>query len=525
MTTPARAIRISIHAMGGEGGGVLANWLVDLGEQNGHIVQLTSVPGVAQRTGATFYYIELFPKAGLTNGSAPVLALMPVPGDVDIVVASELMEAGRAIQRGLVTPDRTTLITSTNRVFAMTEKIEMADGRVADAKLLEACQMAAQRLVAFDMAKLAEQTGSVISAVMFGAIAGADVLPFPREAFTATIARGGVGVAASTKAFEAASAAATSPLTPLTAAAQLGAAPALQVEPPLPPNVASALIGQLVRLPLSTQEMAREGVRRLVDYQDIAHARDYLNHLERISTLDRQKPNTDYRLTKETARYLALAMSYEDTIRVAELKTRRERFVRVADDVGVKPGQVLDVREYLHPRLQEVAESVPASLGRFILRNRVARWVVSSLTSSGKTVTTTSLRGFLLLYTVAGLKPLRRRTLRYREEMADIERWLADVEGVVGSNYDLACELVECRNLVKGYGDTLERGRRNYDTILGVAKRAVDTPAIERAIAVLRTAALADETGVKLRAAIARFDAAPRVAPAGSAQTATRAPA
>jgi indolepyruvate ferredoxin oxidoreductase, beta subunit len=175
----------------------------------------------------------------------------------------------------------------------------------------------------------------------------------------------------------------------------------------------------------------------------------------------------------------------------------------------VKTGQVLEVREYLHPRLQEVAESVPAPLGRFLLRNRIARRVVSAFTSSGKTVNTTSLRGFLLLYLVAGLKPFRRKTLRYGHEQDSIDSWLRDVESIAPANYDLACEIVECRNLIKGYGDTLERGRRNYDAILEVARRSTATPAIDRAIAALRTAALADDAGTALFAAIARFNAAP----------------
>ena len=50
--------------MGGEGGGVLADWIVDLAEHGGYLAQATSVPGVAQRTGATIYYLELFPKRG-----------------------------------------------------------------------------------------------------------------------------------------------------------------------------------------------------------------------------------------------------------------------------------------------------------------------------------------------------------------------------------------------------------------------------------------------------------------------------
>jgi len=199
-----RPITVAVVALGGEGGGVLADWIVDLAQHGGYLAQATSVPGVAQRTGATIYYVELFPKAAAqAGGRAPVLALMPVPGDVDIVLASELMEGARAIERGFVTPERTLLIASTHRVFAMTEKIALADGRVDAAPLLAACREAARELVAFDMAALAEATGSVLSAVLFGALAGSAALPFPRMAFEAAIRRGQVGVERSLAAFAA----------------------------------------------------------------------------------------------------------------------------------------------------------------------------------------------------------------------------------------------------------------------------------------------------------------------------------
>src|SRR5262245_40943084 len=104
---------------------------------------------------------------------------MPVPGDVDVVLASELMEAARAVERGFVTPEKTLLIASTHRVFAMTEKIALADGREDAATLLAACRDAAHELVAFDMAALADATGSVLSAVLLGALAGSGALPVP----------------------------------------------------------------------------------------------------------------------------------------------------------------------------------------------------------------------------------------------------------------------------------------------------------------------------------------------------------
>ena len=124
---PIKPIKIAILAMGGEGGGVLADWIVDAAEVQGYYALSTSVPGVAQRTGATIYYVEVLPMAR-EAGRTPVFSLMPTPGDVDVVIASELMESARAVQRGLVTPDKTTLITSSHRVYAMPEKMAMGDG-------------------------------------------------------------------------------------------------------------------------------------------------------------------------------------------------------------------------------------------------------------------------------------------------------------------------------------------------------------------------------------------------------------
>ena len=73
MTASPRLIKIAILAMGGEGGGVLADWLVDLAEHAGHVAQTTSVPGVAQRTGATIYYVEMLVDGG--KPAHPVMAL------------------------------------------------------------------------------------------------------------------------------------------------------------------------------------------------------------------------------------------------------------------------------------------------------------------------------------------------------------------------------------------------------------------------------------------------------------------
>lgn len=512
-----RPIKVAIFALGGEGGGVLADWLVDLAEEGGYLAQTTSVPGVAQRTGATIYYLELFPRAvAQARGREPVLALMPVPGDVDVVIASELMEAGRAVQRGFVTPDRTILIASTSRVYAMTERIALGDGRADSTGLLEGCREAARKLVAFDMAGRAEATGSVISAVLFGALAGSGALPFGRPAFEAAIRRGGVGVEASFKAFGAGFEGATSDkAVPVPAPSPRAAAsePALETAkgdaaPARRPEAqGGGIFAPLLREAADAFDepargVVREGLARAVDYQGLGYARLFLDRVRPFAAFDRERGDGTGRLTTETARALALGMTYEDGPRVADLKIRADRFARVRDEVRVGEGQILEIVEFMHPRVQEIAEVLPAPVGRWLLRTGWARGILGRLTRKGRVVRTSSIRGFLLLYAVASLRPLRPRSLRYAHEQESLERWLRMVADTAGRDYALGVEVAECRTLVKGYGETLERGRERFERLMAVVPRLLGRENGALILASLRRAALADESGKGLETAL-----------------------
>src|SRR5437763_3183987 len=204
MSLPERPITILIAALGGEGGGVMADWLMEAATAADLPAQATSIPGVAQRTGATTYYLEIYPaRRTELAGKEPVLSLTPSPGNVDIMVASELVEAGRAMQNGYVSPERTTLIASTHRIYATVEKMQMADGRFDSDKITEAGRQLAKKAVLFDMRKLAQESGTVINAVLFGAMAGSGVLPLSREACEQAIRKAGRGAEASLRGFSA----------------------------------------------------------------------------------------------------------------------------------------------------------------------------------------------------------------------------------------------------------------------------------------------------------------------------------
>jgi indolepyruvate ferredoxin oxidoreductase beta subunit len=491
-----RPITIAVVALGGEGGGVLADWIVDLAQHGGYLAQATSVPGVAQRTGATVYYVELFPKAAAqAAGRQPVLALMPVPGDVDIVLASELMEAARAVERGFVTPDKTLLIASTHRVFAMTEKIALADGRADAAALLAACRDAARELVAFDMAAFADATGSALSAVLFGALAGSGALPFPRAAFEAAIRRGQVGVNSSLAAFGGGFEAAHSRDAAIPAPAAVGAGDVSPAVRELLSEARRDYSGEAL-------EVVTAAVVRLNDYQDTDYAKEFLARLARFQEIERRWGDGSGALVAETARQLALGMAYEDTIRVADLKIRSSRFARVREEVQVPDGQILEIAEFFHPRVQEIADTLPAPMGRWLIRTAWARGLIEPATRKGRVVKTTSIGGFLLLYALSNLRPFRRRSLRFAVEQTALVDWLDLVAQTTRSNYALALQVARMRGLVKGYGDTRERGQAKFDKLLSILPRLRERGDPAGQLEGLIKAALADEGGQALKKAL-----------------------
>ena len=486
MSAARRPLSLTIAALGGQGGGVVSNWLIDVARREGFLVQATSVPGVAQRTGATIYYLEFFPESAVpTDGRPPVMALMPNPGDVDVVVASELAEAGRAMQRGLVTPDRTTLITSTHRVYTISEKSNLADGRVDADVILAEARREARRLVAFDMAGLAERTAAIISPVVLGAIAGAAGLPFAVESYRHAIRASGLAIDANLAAFEAGLERASGADTDTTAVA---------VSPAPGGDVPNALRSRIATdFPIQAQRTLALGVARLVDYQDQDYAVEYL---DRIATFVAAESAAAFgaRLTDAVARGLALWMSFEDTIRVAELKTRPARFEAIRREVRARPDQVIQVREFLKPRVDEICGTLPAGIGARLFGSPSARHWLGHLVA-GREVCTTAIGGYLLLRGVAALKRWRRGTLRFAHEWVEIERWLAAIREFAARDYGIAVELAECQRLVRGYGETHTRGLLCFQQILTAARAITGRDGGAEIIARLRHAALADDRG------------------------------
>ena len=455
-------LTILVAALGGEGGGVLSGWLYDAAVRAGHTAQATSIPGVAQRTGATTYYIEIAREAGAPR---PVFSLNPVPGAIDLLMSSELLETARQVGNGMTSAERTTVVSSTTRALTVAEKMQPGDGRSDAPALLAVIERHAQELSLLDVEALARQAGSAVSAVLFGALAATGLLPFGRAVCEETIRASGRAVESSLRGFALAH--------DTTAALR-------------PPSTAPA--------PTDLYALARQ---RLVDYQDEAYAELFDARLARLAAAEGGAPGA---VSTEALRWLALWMAFDDIVRVAALKLAATREQRVRREVRARDDEIVRTYDHFKPGIAEFAALLPSRWAARLHQwdtQRVARgrvpWALP-LRIGSHTVT-----GALALKLLAALKGQRRRGSRYATEQALIEHWLGAVEGGAREDVGLGLALARCGRLIKGYGSTNERGKANLLHIIDHLAAAPSSPAQRaQAVGAALAAALADDSGAAL---------------------------
>jgi indolepyruvate ferredoxin oxidoreductase beta subunit len=462
---------------------------------------------VAQRTGATTYYIEIFPQpAAQLAGRRPVFSLNPVPGALDLLVSSELLETLRQVGQGMSDPLRTRVISSTARALTVAEKMQMGDGRADGAALAATLQAHCHSVELLDLAELARQADTVISAVLLGAIAASGVLPMAREAYEAAIRQAGKGVDASLRGFALAFDAVAA-----RRAQREAVEAALRLPPAVAPSAPVPSAGSLAatRGELSPVELRRLARERLAAYQDAAYARLYDDRLARLaraagagdasSAAAASSPLAGQAID-EAARWLVLWMAFDDIVLVASKKLAASRQQRVHRESGAQAGDVVKVFDHFKPGVPELAALLPDGGAKRLLAwdaRRVARgqepWSLPLKLGSH------TLRGTLALRLLASMKRWRRHGSRFAQEQRQIEAWLEAVERGLREAPSLGLEVARCGRLVKGYGETWTRGQTHLRHILQHLAFG-PAPAAERAQAVraAREAALADDTGRRL---------------------------
>ena len=441
---------VQIAALGGQGGGVLAEWLAEAARDAGYPAQMTSIPGVAQRTGATTYYFEMYPERDCPG--KPVFCLSPDADGLDLMIAMEPLEAARALELGLIT-ERTTVLSATVRIYSMAEKSIAGDGTLAANILFEALEGAAKTLIEIDLNALGGGAGGPGNAAMLGAIAAAAILPLEPENFRQAIRIKGVAVDSSLADFDAG-------LGHHKASEQTGDTVTFDAAP-------AGLEKEIEALPESLQRLAGHACATLLDYQDENYARLLLTRFEPFA----HSPDD---LAQEILAKLAAWMAYEDVIRVAQLKTRPGRLARIRGEIGLDQSAPLSVIEFLKPGREEFASLMPPLICKIIMKGHAT----ASTAGLSLRLPTTSVLGFAALKFLAGLRGWRPRTYRYGIEHKAIERWLGVIAETMKSDPELALATAQLAVLARGYGGVRARGLGKINDLFdGWAEKLKNDPA------------------------------------------------
>jgi indolepyruvate ferredoxin oxidoreductase beta subunit len=476
-------ITVLVAAVGGQGGQLFSQWLFDAAKIAGFAPVGVGLPGLSQREGATTYYLEFFANPEETSLFSP----FPEKGQVQILIGLELLELLRAIQSGYLSTDGV-IIGSTHRVLTADEKLPIKGGFVTEQQALPILYRAARRCIVFDAVKAATFAGlseRAANAILLGALAASEVLPFPTDAFRKAIEHYGVAVNFNLRAFEFG----LKYREWSDKLNQIADEPASEWEQIPEPNLPEAVLRKMEALSLD-DELAmtlRYAARWLCHYQDARYFARYLDCIQAICERDRER-SSNLLVTKEVARILALRMAYEDAIRVAQLKTQRQRFARLRREHHIADDVVYRVVDFFSPDWDELTGLLPVKGARD--KGQEATKALTTATdlqplsefddlpplpsqveelkrpAVQMKLETTSLLGFLTLKALLLLKPLRPYSRRFKSEWEAIMEWLSAVDWALSEDYDLAFLVARSGEMVRGYGRTRRKTLSAWRTFI-----------------------------------------------------------
>jgi len=477
MEIRSELIKILISAVGGQGGGVLSEWLFQAFLLEGFEVQGIGLPGLSQRGGSTVYYLEAIPKANPYEKPI-IFSQYPVPGDVDIILAQEFLELGRVLEQGYGS-DKTTIVSSTHRIYSTLEKMPMSSGIYSEENLRKLASDFSSFFIGLNALDLAKENGLDelgINAILLGALAASEALPIGEASYLKAIEQAGIAVKSNLKAFRIgwdyvrSGNYALPKSTSQRKWEDFKEERAKKLAPPWNKEY-HELIGRVERdYPPRLREILGEALFRLIDYQDTHYAEKYLNELDSIYEIDK-KMKGGFRLTESFAKNLALWMSYEDGIRVAELKIKPDRFKRIKEDMHLREDQVFHVIDYLKPDAEEIYGLFPNVLVAPLIRFTESR-IFQRFWSKNRKITfeqkpvTTSFMGFLRLWLLTKLKSMRRYSYRYHKEHSLIKKYKACLEKFAEMDYEVGCLVARSGETIKGYGNVRRRTMNAFSRFL-----------------------------------------------------------
>ena len=252
-------------------------------------------------------------------------------------------------------------------------------------------------------------------------------------------------------------------------------------------------------LPDSAAAVVSDGIHLLMDYQGPSYAQLYVDRLQRFVG----RRGVDEAMLREIARLMALRMSYEDPIRIAQLKLAE--WEAASGNPRLLPEDLIGKF-----RLDELVGALPAAVAEPLLD--ALEWVGWTNMPVSIRFSARSRWGVRRLKIEAGLRRWRLFSVRYTRERAWVERWLHMIGRSLEKQPAAASAVVQSATMISGYGAPYRHGLADWHAIIdGLAKPTFDgvlpLADLAGAVAEARAAATPDSRQVALRRAIAEVRA------------------
>jgi hypothetical protein len=250
-------------------------------------------------------------------------------------------------------------------------------------------------------------------------------------------------------------------------------------------------------LPEAIAPDVSEGIRRLMEYQGAKYARLYVYRLRRFIG----RAGVDAAMLGEIARLMSMRMSYEDPIRIAQLKLA---------EVGTDLPHLASTGNLRKFRLDELVGALPAVVAEPVLD--MLEWAGWTHKPVLMNFSSASRWGIRRLKIEAGLRRWRRFSVRYAKERVWVERWLHMIDRSLTKQPAAASEIVQTATMIQGYGDIYRQGLADWHAIIdGLVKPTFDgvlpLADLAGAVAEARAAAMPDRRQVALKRKIAEIRA------------------
>ncbi|MEM4403274.1 MAG: DUF6537 domain-containing protein [Candidatus Nitrosocaldus sp.] len=519
MSSRLRVYRVLVPSVGGQGGGTISEVLYRavmiererVAKANGMLDRIAyrtdleyryMIPGLAQRNGSVYSAVVFVSPLELDLPEQIVVAERFHTASVDVMIAQELAEAVRFAGSGLLNADSTAIVNE-HRFLTTVEKMPTTKSLIPMDEQIAALKRLVGRYVGIDAHGLALTNGMkplYANAILLGALAASNALPISKDSYITAIEErfSGKVMDENIKAFEIGYKHTISAYSVYSRRNVVSDITEQSMDGIVERNHRRLMLSrgkrdaeryvELIKgfadnnsnsnsnsnskygiIPEDLLKILAEGIGQMVEFEGWHHADAYMRRVMEMLSIDRERGDGTFRLSKAYAMHLAgRLMRWEGPFEVARIKSRK-----IIKDMlpyrGSKSNVIVKVEALLQPNVEEMYGMVPKRIHDIMCRI-IPSWqsYIESRRYDGRPISIdlTSIGGYIKLWLLWKLSFMQKHSLRYHREMELVDYFTRVVKDLAMIDYELACMVADYAQYIRGFAHIRARNIDAFKTLV-----------------------------------------------------------